>query len=241
MCRMSGVGYLCAILSACFNGTFAVPFKLESVKKYQIAPTVFQFYVAIGVFISSWLAVPFLPYNHAIADDDQAGTSFMFSWLGCVAGALFVFAISCSFLAVELIGLALAQGIWGGVAIVVSFLWGVIGFAEYPKTPGLSAAGVFLLICGIFGIAFCEQLSTVFWERKNNDLDANKQVVDNALWNTGLGRRSFNIDDQFSLEDAEPVKKRISSQLNQPLVSSGPNHSSNFYKGIPSVVELIFM
>jgi hypothetical protein len=41
-----------------------------------------------------------------------------------------VLAIAFSFAAINLVGLALAQGVWGGVAILVSFLWGVLAFGD---------------------------------------------------------------------------------------------------------------
>lgn len=44
-----------------------------------------------------------------------------------VAGMLFVLAGLFSFLAIPELGLAIAQGVWGGSAVLVSFLWGAVG------------------------------------------------------------------------------------------------------------------
>lgn len=46
---------------------------------------------------------------------------------GMVAGMLFVLAGLFSFLAIPELGLAIAQGVWGGSAVLVSFLWGAVG------------------------------------------------------------------------------------------------------------------
>lgn len=53
-------------------------------------------------------------------DDDNIGTKFVFSYLGLVGGFLLVVALAASFLAIDNIGVALAQGVFGGIAILVS-------------------------------------------------------------------------------------------------------------------------
>ena len=118
-----GTGFALAVASAVFNGTFVAPFKTKRVSDLKLRPIIFQLYVACGVFASSWLALPFLQYNHIVADCPDAGTTLEFSLLGMLGGGLFIVSIVASFNAVELIGLALAQGIWGGVALLVSYLW----------------------------------------------------------------------------------------------------------------------
>ena len=66
--------------------------------------------------------------------DSDAGTTFEFEPLGLVAGTLFVMSIAFSFAAIQKIGVALGQGLWGGAAILVSFLWGVIAFGDQVQS-----------------------------------------------------------------------------------------------------------
>lgn len=146
---------LCSIGSAFFNGTFSSPYK--KVSHLNLHPMVFQLYSSIGVFLSSWLVVPFLPFNDSITDD-EAGQKFAFSSLGLVAGVLFVLANFCSLRAISLLGVALGQGIWGGAAILVSYIWGAVIFGETPDVIALSVGGICALIVGVVCIAQCETL-----------------------------------------------------------------------------------
>jgi len=111
------------------------------------------------------LVIALLSQNEEIHDDDNVGTSLVFSPLGLVAGMLFISSIVFSFLAVDCIGLALGQGIWGGVAILTSYIWGVLVFEETPTDIGLSVCGVVVLIFGVGVLAFCEPIANWMTER----------------------------------------------------------------------------
>lgn len=179
-------GFLAALGAAIFNGSFVAPFKTDRIISLRLKPMIFQLYVSMGVFISSLIAIPFLSYNSNITDDDNSGTSFQFSWLAMVGGMLFVFATCSSFIAVELIGLALAQGIWGGVAILVSFSWGIVGFGQYPKSPVLSALGLVVLCVGIAGIALCNEIHAYVYGLSDGNsfsLPNNKNSADTTVTN----------------------------------------------------------
>ena len=157
---MSTRGFICALISAAANGSFIIPYKHPQMR--EVRPLVFQFYCACGVMLSSFLLVPFFPYNDRIEDDDEAGTSFRFSGLGFVAGMIFVISMVLSFSAVELIGVALAQAIWSGGAIIVSYLWGVLIFGDTPSNVGLSVTGIVVLVLGVLLIAYSETISKYF-------------------------------------------------------------------------------
>ena len=43
--------------------------------------------------------------------------------------------------------------------MVVSYLWGVVVFGEIPRQRGLSLFGLFLLVVGVLGIAFCQSVA----------------------------------------------------------------------------------
>lgn len=82
-------GYITAVLSAFFNGSFASLFKFESVAQKNLHPMLFQLYFNTGVFLSSMVCVSFLGFNTDISDDNS-GTEFVFSYLGVIAGGLLV-------------------------------------------------------------------------------------------------------------------------------------------------------
>jgi glucose uptake protein GlcU len=88
--------------------------------------------------------------------------------MGFVAGCLLVLSLAASFQAVQKMGVALAQGIWCGGAMLVSYLWGVAVFGETPVRLGLSLLGLCLLILGVFGIALCEKIGKVALEEAHH-------------------------------------------------------------------------
>merc|ERR1711871_1670283 len=79
---------------------------------------------------------------------------------GLCSGGLLVTAFFFSFVAIPLVGLAVGHGVWSGVAIVTSFCWGAIAFAEAKSSSvALSLLGLILLVVGSCGVAFCRQLA----------------------------------------------------------------------------------
>mmetsp|Transcript_21549 Transcript_21549/g.32721 ORF Transcript_21549/g.32721 Transcript_21549/m.32721 type:complete len:368 (+) Transcript_21549:83-1186(+) len=145
-------GLICAVGSALFNGSFTVPFKARRDKNDEserssakaeglVHPIVFTLYVSTGVFLSSWAVAPF------------ANEAPKISLLGILAGWIFVLGVAASFVAVEFVGIALAQGIWAGSATLFSYAWGVIIFQEAPNSPLMSVLGLFVLVTGVVGMA----------------------------------------------------------------------------------------
>lgn len=153
-----GAGYILAIIAAICNGSFLVPFKVESVAVMKIDPIVFQLYATIGIFIMAWIAAIFLPYNSEYVS--QSGEKLDFVPLGALAGSLMVLSMTFSFLATRKIGVALAQGIFGGLAIVVSYIWGTLLFGESASSVALSVFGVITIVLGTVGIGASRELST---------------------------------------------------------------------------------
>jgi glucose uptake protein GlcU len=166
---MAVAGYIAAGLSALFNGSFTSPYKMKSVVDLNLHPILFTQYVSLGVFLSSLLIIPFLSYNDKVEDDDEVGTKFSLSYLGLIAGCLLVMALGCSFLAIEQIGVALSQGVFGGTAILVSYIWGSVIFGETPSNIELSVGGVILLLLGVIGIALNKPISAWITGKANDD------------------------------------------------------------------------
>eukprot|EP01065_Artemidia_motanka_P050064 TRINITY_DN8486_c0_g2_i1.p1 TRINITY_DN8486_c0_g2~~TRINITY_DN8486_c0_g2_i1.p1 ORF type:complete len:384 (+),score=70.82 TRINITY_DN8486_c0_g2_i1:56-1153(+) len=150
-----GFGFGAACLSAVFNGSFAALSKHPAVAAIRPDPVVFNAYVCVGVFISSWFVVPF----YSVADV-KGGVKIEYE--GIVAGLLLVGAVLFSFVAIPLAGLGLAQTVWSGCAILVAFLWGAVGpdqvSAPLKSTP-LSILAIALLLLGICGVVSSERIA----------------------------------------------------------------------------------
>lgn len=146
------LGITLAVISAIFNGSFTILFKTTHMVNLSINPIIFQLYVSWGVFLSSWFVLPF------VLNENKESFLDSFSAMGIIAGGLFVLAISASFQAIDYVGVAVAQGIWGGIAMVISYIWGTFLFGEIPSNIGLSVFALCLLVTGVLFIAFCEML-----------------------------------------------------------------------------------
>jgi len=153
---VSAIAYVLSIASAVCNATFFAPNRLASVQAANIHPIIYNWYTTFGVFIFSWLVALCLPL---------IGMPVLtFTSAGFVAGALFTLALLFSCLALPLLGLSTAMGIWCGAATLVSFLWGTVGPAVIARPLAnvpLSVLGIGAITCGILGIIYCEQLGTV--------------------------------------------------------------------------------
>ena len=172
------IGLIGAVLSAFFNGTFAAVMKLPAVAAVDLDPIVFLLYFSLGVFASSWLVFPFtkLAFDQNFDGATFSGSPWilkysedgfvelLFTPLGLLSGCLLVLAVTGSFVAVPKIGLSVGQGTWGGVAIVTSFVAGVMPFVPGHNVvdTGAGVAGALaLLLVGVLGIAFHPQLGAL--------------------------------------------------------------------------------
>jgi glucose uptake protein GlcU len=144
---ISMLGILFAVVSSFFNGSFPVAARLQ---KTPLDPILFNGFVCLGAFLSS-LFVPLL-----------FQTEWVFTAGGFVAGILFVFAVLFSFIAIPLVGLAIAQAVWSASAIIVSALWGILGpkqVAAPVKNAGLTALAIIMLVAGALIAVTAEQIA----------------------------------------------------------------------------------
>eukprot|EP01012_Entosiphon_sulcatum_P005390 TRINITY_DN12387_c0_g1_i1.p1 TRINITY_DN12387_c0_g1~~TRINITY_DN12387_c0_g1_i1.p1 ORF type:complete len:344 (+),score=41.83 TRINITY_DN12387_c0_g1_i1:56-1087(+) len=164
------LGLLSAILSALFNGSWAVLSKLECA---QVNPLVFMMYASLGVFASSWLVIPIIAPMYHFNPSFSGSPDYEFTYYGMLAGLLFILAIAFTFIAIPLVGISVSQGVWGGTAIVASFLWGVVFFPQQNpiRSMPLTLVALILLIVGTLGIAFKEQLARRLYKTGYEELD----------------------------------------------------------------------
>lgn len=112
---------------------------MERTQKAQPDPMVYQLYMAVSIFASGWIVLAYTP--------------FIFTPYGIASAALWVFSSILSIFAIKHAGLAVAQGLWSGATIIVSFLWGALLFHQHIISVPLSIAALVVLTLGIAGIS----------------------------------------------------------------------------------------
>jgi len=111
-------------------------------------PVIFQLYYSFVIFSTGWLVLIFVP--------------FKFTYFGIIGAALWVPASIFSIFSVFLLGISVAQGTWSGVTIVVSFMWGAVGFQDEVRSIGLAILALFLLVTGIAAFSLCQKKYYIF-------------------------------------------------------------------------------
>ncbi len=130
------VGYIAAIACMLGWGSYFVPMK--RVKNYD--PIYYQTVMCVGIFLLSIVLTFFT-------------RQFTFSYWAILSGILWASGNVLSILAIKRSHLAIAAPVWMGVAIFISFLWGVFFFRETIHFMFLSVTGIILLIVGIIAIS----------------------------------------------------------------------------------------
>lgn len=181
-----------AFFSAVFNGSFAACAKLTPI---PVDPVLFTFYNSIGVLLSSLFTLPFL-----------LNATFPFSFMGIIAGSLYIISIMFSFATVELIGLSVGQGVWGGAAILVSFLCGVLILGNSVESVMIAFLSLFLLFTGIFGIAMNHTVADSLFSRTNNRA-GQYEVIEDNLEGEGVG--SFGNTQQTATTTTTAMKNKF--------------------------------
>jgi len=125
------LGLFAALIAAIFWGTYFVP--LKKTKR----PDLFQFHIimSVGILLSTLLLIP-------------VGFSFSLNAFGIAAGLIWSVGNILSIIAVRLTGLAKSAPIWMGIAILISFLWGVVFFKEILTSITFGLVGLILFIIG---------------------------------------------------------------------------------------------
>jgi len=141
-------GYLSAVGAVVFFGSIGLMIKSRNVTEAKVDPMIFQLYYSLAIFISSWFVLSYEP--------------FVFTYWGIVGAALWVPASILSIFAIKYIGLSIAQGVWSGSSILVSFLWGSIFYHMIDDSPKyehtvksipLAVVALATLCIGILGLA----------------------------------------------------------------------------------------
>lgn len=135
-------GWTSVLISCLSFGSFAVPIKSKRARECNVDPLVFQSYKTFICFISSFLTLPLFKQE------------FYFTPWGIISGLFWVPAGVAAIYAVQNAGLAVSQGIWSSVIVIVSFVWGIGFFHEQVRSRGMAAFAVLVMILGLWGMSF---------------------------------------------------------------------------------------
>jgi hypothetical protein len=114
-----------------------VPTKAKSVQGIDLHPAVFQFYVGVGVCLSSLLMLI------------REGTGANYTWYGFASAFIWVPGNFCAMSAVKHLGIATAQSSWASLIVTISFIWAVTCFGQVPGNWPLTIVGLVMLMAGI--------------------------------------------------------------------------------------------
>jgi glucose uptake protein GlcU len=180
-------GWLAAITSCLCFGSFAVPIKSPAAQRCKVDPLVFQTYKTFMCFTTSFLTIPIF---------DQ---EFYFTPWGILSALFWVPAGVAAIYAVQHAGLALAQGFWSSLIVLVSFSWGIFVFQEQVKSTFGAILSVMIMVFGIWGMSY---YSAVDHDEDDDDDDT---------------YRDFRSESSSMLEDYQMVENAI-DDCRQPII-----------------------
>lgn len=135
-------GFAAALLSIVAFGSFAVPIKCQAARKVAVDPLVLQTYKIGACFVTSWFVLLI------------GGVKFAFTPYGFVSGLLMVPGGTAGYYGVRNAGLAVSQGIWSSLKVLVAFAWGLFIFREPVQSKSATAFAVLLMLVGLAGMSF---------------------------------------------------------------------------------------
>mmetsp|Transcript_15780 Transcript_15780/g.34303 ORF Transcript_15780/g.34303 Transcript_15780/m.34303 type:complete len:424 (+) Transcript_15780:93-1364(+) len=134
-------GWACAFLSLFMFGSYSVPVKSNAAEKVDVDPLVFQTYRTFVSFAVAWSVL-------------LLGVDFTFTPWGIVSGFCWVPGGISGIYAVRKAGLAISQGVWSCVIVMVSMSWGVFVFHENVKSIPAACCAALLLMAGLVGMSY---------------------------------------------------------------------------------------
>ena len=154
-------GIMYGICAAIFSGSWSWMMKLESVKR-GTHPAILTAYLATGMFASSWLVLPLI-------------SEFNFTPLGFVSGIIFCVGNALMLVAMDFVGVAIAQGCWTCAEFTVAFFWSAVIFKSHMTSKGMAIFGLVVMYIGV---------ACLVWTMEANGkdmkvaVDANEQSIE---------------------------------------------------------------
>jgi hypothetical protein len=99
----------------------------------------------------------------------HVGEEFTFTPIGICSGFLWVTGGTGGIYGVRNAGLAISVGIWSGLTVLISFIWGLFIFDEPVKSLEKTFFGAILMISGLIGMSYFSSPSSRQRLSVNND------------------------------------------------------------------------
>ena len=131
-------GWAAAVVAVIAWGSFGAP--LKTTAKVEVNFFVMQTYKTVICFLTCWLVLPL-------------GVDMRWSNWGIVSGLFWVPGASCGIYGIRNAGLAVAQGTWSAIQVLVSFIFGIIIFQEGVKSIYRTMCAFVLLTIGLVGMS----------------------------------------------------------------------------------------
>ena len=90
----------------------------------------------------------------AIITPKLFGQDYYFTPYGIVSGIFWVPAGVAAVYSVQNAGLALSQGLWSSIIVLVAFVWGIFVFREGVRSKEVASLAVFIMCLGLWGMSF---------------------------------------------------------------------------------------
>eukprot|EP00978_Attheya_sp_CCMP212_P045061 scaffold332459_cov46-Attheya_sp.AAC.2 len=121
-------GWTAAFVGCLAMGSFAVPMKGRAATSVDVDPLVFQTYKTSMCLATCWMVL-----------------LLGFFWVTGGTGGIY---------GVRNAGLAVSVGIWSGLTVLISFIWGLFIFDEPVKSLEKTFFGAILMISGLIGMSY---------------------------------------------------------------------------------------
>jgi hypothetical protein len=207
-------GLFLVLLAALFHGSWAMIYK-SAYKKCNPNPVVYQFYLALGIFITIIIIQVYILYSHDLDHIQLCHYSFCGGILGTLSCyfrfshlylSLFFLLINIfhSLLAVKRIGGTLTTGFRCGSSIITATIFSLCIFKEYPNNLICFIFGLFFIIVGIFMIALTENFDTFINKKQQfNNINIEISVQHNELSSSDENKYSSNESEYNACNSSE--------------------------------------
>lgn len=170
-------------------------------------------------FITCWLVLAF-------------GVPFTFTPWGFVSGLFMVPGGTCGYYAVRNAGLAVSQGIWSSLKVLVAFGWGIFIFHEPVRSKFGTGVAIAFMMAGLAGMSYFAAPS------QNQEEDDDDEREDDFVLMSQQQLLSMESDDDSlsALSDAESLFISPSNQRGKKVLVLGCLHLNYGQLGVLGAV-----
>ena len=158
------------------------------------------------------------------------GIDFHFSPYGLVSGLLMVPGGTAGYFGVRNAGLAISQGIWSALKVLVAFGWGLFMFHEPVRSVTGTTGAIGLMLVGLMGMSYFASSSSssasdaaaiTALESDDASATSNESTAYAPLLDAGDRRRSYS---EGSLVNLDEENAELASSSTTSSIGNTPHH-----------------